>query len=1068
MKTLTKCLARLLLGVCLLLVATAARAQSRTVTGFVKDTKGEPVVGALVTETGTTNGSVTDIDGRFSVPNMEGTKLSVSFLGYQSQTVEIGGASSHDFVLHEDNVELGDVVVVGYGAMKRSDLTGSVVSVGAESIDKSVITSVDQVLQGRAAGVQIQQNSGTPGGSSSIRIRGINSLNASNEPIFVIDGVVIDNSTGSGTENPLASINPADIVSMDILKDASATAIYGARAANGVIMITTKRGQTGDANINYNGYVGWQQMPKKLELLDLREYAELKNYKATLGLLNPDNNFLRPELLGDGTDWQDELFETALMHSHNLSINGGNETITYSVSGGYLDQGGIAIGSMFRRVNVSAAVDAQARKWLKVGANVAFSNSKQKITVDENSLIVTALKQTPNVAVKNADGEYDGPDTDEYVQNNPVGLAKMKTNENRKTDTRTNVYLLGTIFGAKDSRLSEERFGLLTLKSEISLDYSVTNTYKFNPSYKFGAIKNDVNEKTDQKNYNRFWSFRNVLNWQKTFAERHSVNVMVGQEMQRSQWEWVSGYRSGFLSNTVNDLTMGDQSKSIADGSSGESKISSVFGRVFYSFDDRYLFTFTIRGDGSSNFAQGNQWGCFPSLALAWKFTKESFFPQQDVLTTGKLRLGWGKVGNQNVSAYSYAATLASTTTPWGSGLLPGNTANPELQWETTNSLNVGLDLSFLRNRIEFIGDYYYKKTDNLLLQLPLPSYLGTDTSSPGACSNPWGNIGALQNQGAEFTLNTVNIDKGSWSWRSNFVLSLNRNKVKEMDTETSTINKQIQQGSENTIVTRTAVGQPIGQFYGYKVKGRFNKPTDFYYIDQATGEQKQVPLIKGSKIAESDTWIGDLYYEDINGDGVITEDDRTFIGNPEPKFTWGFGNSFSWNFGLEFSFMLTGSAGNDVVNFQRRWLLDPKENTNLYHDALDYARVEKIDPAGPDNEYRNLHVTGGDEKMPRLATGSISSGNNRVFSDRYVEDGTYVRLSNVAISYSLKKEWVERIHLSNVKIYANFQNLVTLSKYSGYDPEIGSLNQDALMTGIDNGRYPSPRMYTVGLNVGF
>lgn len=1036
----------------LALLPMAVMAQTITVKGVVKDNTGQPLPGVNVIVEGTTNGSITDLDGNYSLTVPSGSSLLYSFIGFETKTEVVAGRTTINVTLQDESLSVGEVVVVGYGQMKRSDITGSVVSVGDDAIKKSVITSVDQVLQGRAAGVQVQQNSGTPGGSSSIRIRGVNSLNASNEPIFVIDGVVIDGSTGSGSDNALASINPSDIVSMDVLKDASATAIYGARAANGVIMITTKRGQNGEANITYDGYFGLQQMPVKLDLLNLRQYAELKNVKAEAGLLQYDNNFINPSLLGNGTDWQDELFQTATMHSHNLSVTGGNEKTTYALGGGYLNQEGIAIGSSFKRVTLRGNVDSQVKSWLKMGVNMTFSNSNQEITVDDNSLILVALKQTPNVAVRNADGEFDGPDTDEYVQNNPVGLAMMKTNENNKTGIRANTYAEATIIKG------------LTYKTELSFDYGFTNSYKFDPTYSFGAINNETNEATEQKNFSRFWSWRNVLNYNRTLAEVHAVNIMLGQEMQQSKWEYISANRKGFLTNTETDISMGDQSTSIANGQSGESKIASFFGRAFYSFADKYLLTFTLRNDGSSNFADGERWGLFPAAALAWKISNESFLKENPVINGAKLRLGWGKVGNQNVNAYSYASTLSTVTTPWGTGILPGNTANPKLQWETTQSYNLGIDLNLFENRIEFIGDFYLKQTDNLLLQLPLPAYIGTD-SGQGSCSAPWANIGSLENKGVELTLNTVNIDYQGFQWRSNIVFSLNRNKVKSLDTETSVINKTIQQGSETTIVTRTSVDEAIGQFYGYKVKGRFDKATDFYY--KKDGEIHQVALPKGSKISENDTWLGDFYFEDVNGDGVIDEEDRTFIGNPEPKFTFGFGNSFSYK-GFDLSVNLTGSYGNDVVNYQRRWLENPRENTNLYTSALGYARVGKIDESGPDDDYRNLQVVGGASDMPRLATSTATSTSNYRFSDKFIEDGSYLRISNISFSYTLPKRLISKAELQNVKVYANLQNVYTWTKYSGYDPEIGSLNQDALMSGIDNGRYPSPRIYTFGLNVTF
>ncbi|MDL2303232.1 SusC/RagA family TonB-linked outer membrane protein, partial [Dysgonomonas sp. OttesenSCG-928-D17] len=842
----------------------------------------------------------------------------------------------------------------------------------------------------------------------------------------------------------------SDIVSMDILKDASATAIYGSRGANGVIIITTKRGTKGDATISYNGYVGWQQMPKKLDLMNLRQYAEHKNERSAMGIVEWDDNFVRPDLLGKGTDWQDELFSNAFMTSHNLSVTGGNEKSSYALSAGYLDQEGIAVGSGFKRLNLSGSFDSQVKKYLKMGINFAFSNSDQEITVSDQSLIKIAMKQTPNVAVRNAEGNFDGPDTDEYVQNNPIGLAMLKENSNEKMGIRANTYAEATIIEG------------LTYKTELSFDYGVTNTYRFDPSYQFGAITNEVREGTQTKSYNKFWTWRNIATYNRSFGI-HNINAMLGQEMQKSSWEYLSGYRSGYLTNNATDLDAGDATTAKNNGSSGASSLLSYFGRVFYSFDNKYLLTATLRRDGSSKFHPDNRWGWFPSAALAWRVTGEEFLKDHNVIDNLKLRFGWGAVGNQNVSNYAYMATYSSVATNWGTGLLASNTPNPDLKWETTYSSNLGLDLNLFNNRIEFIADVYYKKTKNLLLILPLPSYVGT--SGQGSATPPWANIGSLENKGLELTLNTVNIDKRDFQWRSNLVFSMNRNKVRSLDTSTSIINTTIQEGSETTVVTRTAVGEPIGQFYGYKVIGRFEKATDFYYKD-ADGNIKATALPKGMTIGENGVWIGDYIFEDVNKDGIIDEEDRTYIGNPEPKFTFGIGNTFTYK-GFDLTIFLSGSYGNDVVNYQRRFLENPRENTNLLVEARDYAHLSLIDPNGP-NDYRNVYISSGAADMPRIAASSGASTSNYRFSDKFVEDGSFLRIQNISLGYNLPRKVISKMGLQNLKVYMNLQNVHTFTKYSGYDPEVGSSNQSVGLTGIDNARYPSPRIYTFGMNVTF
>ncbi|MDF1550508.1 MAG: SusC/RagA family TonB-linked outer membrane protein, partial [Bacteroidales bacterium] len=563
-------------------------AQNIQVTGSVTESNGSPLPGVNISIVGTTKGTITSLEGTYSIDVPSNGKLEFKFIGYTSQIIDVNNQSVINIVLEEDAKALEEVVVVGYGTMKRTDLTGSLVSVSDEAISQTVSTSIDQALQGRAAGVQVMANSGTPGGSSSVRIRGISSLNGSNEPIYVIDGVIIDGSTESGNTNALSSINPADIASVDVLKDASATAIYGSRAANGVILITTKKGAEGKATITYDGYIGWQEMPKKLSLLNLREYALHKNKRTELGIVMPDNNFIRADLLGEGTDWQEELFTKALMTNHNLSVSGGNENTAYALGAGYLDQDGIAIGSGFERLNLRGNFDSKINNFLKSGISFAFHNSKQKTTVSDESLIRIALTQTPNVAVRDAEGSFDGPDTDLYVQSNPVGLAMLKDNSNEKIGIRANTYLEATIIEG------------MTFKTDVSLNYGSDNTYKFTPSYTFGALENTQRIGERSKSYNKFWSVRNILNYNKVIFDVHSINVMLGQEAQKSEWEYLYGYRAGYLTNGATNLSAGDGTTAKNLGSSGANSLSSFFGRIFYSFDNKYLLTATLRRDGSS------------------------------------------------------------------------------------------------------------------------------------------------------------------------------------------------------------------------------------------------------------------------------------------------------------------------------------------------------------------------------------------------------------------------------------------------------------------------------------
>ena len=1029
-------------------------AQEVTIKGTVSAADG-PIIGATVKVKGAQGGVVTDFDGNYTISAQPNATLVFSYVGYETKEVKIGGGRRQiDVTLVEDETLLNEVVVVGYGQMKRSDVTGSMVSVNSKAIERSVPTSIDQVLQGRAAGVQIQANSGQPGASTSISIRGINSLNASNQPIFVIDGVVIDaEGSNSGdmlsSNNPLAGINPNDIVSMDVLKDASATAIYGSRASNGVIMITTKRGQAGEATITYDGYVGWQEMANKLDMMNLQQYARHHNARADEGVVAYSDAFVRPEYLGAGTDWQEALFRRALMTSHNLSVTGGSDKITYAISGGYLNQDGIAVGSGFKRLTLRGNTDAQVKKWLKASIGFSLTDSKQEVGAD-NNVIMNALQSQPSVAVKSADGSYDGPD-DVYMPINAIALANMRENYNKKMNFRINGALEATLYKG------------LTFKTELSVDYNLNKFYYYEPNYKFGVLENNTRTGKWTKTDTKYWSWRNILTYNNIFAEKHNVNIMLGQEMSESHWENQVSNASGFLSNGVHDPSAGDATASTGLGTQNNNSLFSYFGRAFYSYDDRYLATFTLRRDGSSKFADGNRWGWFPSAALAWKISNEPFFkPLASTVNTLKIRFGWGATGNQNVSDWACMALHSSKTTPWGSGVLTGNNANPNLKWETTNSYNVGLDLNLFHNRIEFIFDWYYKKTKDLLLQIPLPEYLGS--AGNGAASNPWANIGSLRNTGIEMTLNTVNIDSKEFQWRSNFVFSLNRNKVMSLDTESATLDKTFQVGSDVTTVTRTVVGRPIGQFYGYKVIGRFDKAEDFYYTD-TDGNIKPVALPEGSSIAKDKTWIGDYIFEDINHDGVINNEDETYIGNPLPKFTYGIGNTFSYK-GFDLTIFFSGSYGNDVINYNRRFLENVRANNNLLTTAINYAKIGVIDESLSGDDYRNYYVINTESRLPRVSASSTNV-NNRM-SDLYIEDGSYIRLQNVSLSYTLPKKWIQRFYLTNAKVYVNLQNVYTWTKYDGYDPEVGAMYGDALMTGLDYGRYPSPRIYTFGINVSF
>lgn len=1026
------------------------------ISGKIIDEIAQPLPGVSVKVKNGAAATMTAPDGTFKINAPTNSVLVFSYLGYTSSEKTVGASPVvFDIQLQPSPNELNQVVVIGYGQVQRKDVTGAISSIGEKDIAESGAIAIDQVLQGRVAGVQMQQNSGMPGSSNTVRVRGISSLSASTEPIYVIDGVIIEGGASSGSNtntNALASINPADVVSIDVLKDASATAIYGSRASNGVIVITTKRGKSGQSTISYYGSMGLQQLPKKMDMLNLRQYAEHRNTLASFSLVNPNNNFIKPELLGDGTDWQEELFNNASLYNHNISVAGGNGGNTYSLVGGFVDQDGIAAGSGFKRISLTGNFDSQVKKFLKAGVNFSFNNLKQRLTVSDQSLVATALRTTPDVPVRNSDGSFAASD-EQFMPTNPMAMAMLVNNRMESYGIRGNTYLSADIIPG------------LNLRSEVAFDLNTPNSYRFQPTYHLSSTQfMDDNEGTFSKQFNKFWTWRNILTYTKSFGV-HNLNAMLGQEMQKNSWEFLGGSRRGYTTNGSTDLNLGNATTAANTGYSGASSILSEFGRLSYSYDDRYLLTATLRRDRSSKFAPENRTGWFPSAAFAWKVTNEEFLKNNSTISDLKVRVGWGLVGNQNIpNNYAYLATYGTATTNWGTGLIATNTPNKDLKWESTRSSNLGVDIALWQDRVSLNLDVYHKETDNLLLQASLPSYAGT--SGTGSSARPWVNLGSIQNKGIEFTLSTLNMKKEDFSWRTNATFSLNRNKILSINTQTGTDERYLTDGSDRQLINKTIVGQPIGQFYGYQVIGRFEKATDFYYKDK-DGNIKRVPVMFDLPIDEaSGLWIGDYIYKDVNNDGIIDENDRAFIGNPEPKFTFGLGNTFNYK-NWDLSIFLTGSVGNDVINYSRRTLENPRRNiSNLYTKALNYAKLELIDPNGP-NDYRNVRIAGGDWDMSRLAVGQKASDYNHVLSDRFIEDGSYLRIQNVALSYNFSSSLLNKINIQNLKLYANVQNLFTFTKYSGYDPEIGiSYSGGNQLNGVDNGRYPTPRMYTIGINL--
>ena len=1036
--------------------------QSKKITGTVVDAMG-PVIGASVVVKGTSSGVATDYDGNFSLNASPGQTLVVSFIGYVNKEVKVTAGKSHyDITIEEDKQMLDEVVVVGYGVMKRSDLTGSVASIDEKAIKQGVNTSVEQAMQGRIAGVQVTQNSGAPGGGISVQIRGINSLNG-NEPLYVIDGIAMSGQTSDNT-SVMSSLNPSDITSIEVLKDASATAIYGSRASNGVVLITTKRGQEGKAKLTYEGYMGWQALPKTLEVMNLPEFAKFYNVRAEIYGYGKREELLDPSLLTEGTDWQDELFNTAFMHNHQLNVNGGTKDMHYSLSGGFLDQDGVGVGSSFKRASFRANFDTNITSWLQIGANAAYASTKQVITFDENNVIQTALVQYPDMSARNPDGSWDfGTNLEHNYNSNPLFEAEVRDNKRNGQQFDYNAFA------------SIMPLAGLNLRIEYGGNRSWGQSLYFQPSYETAQQKIE-SQMTRGNSRNKYESFKQYLTYDFDIVKGYHLQVMGGHETQKGEWYSGQMGRKGFITDAVKSLHVGDASTMTNDENGSPWSIASWFGRLNYNMLDRYLLTATLRADGSSSFGGDNRWGTFPSVALAWRINNEKFMEKtRSWLSGAKLRLGWGLVGNQSVGSYAYGVTMKSVATAWGTGYFSGNYENPELKWESTKAWNVGIDLSLLNNRIEFIVDAYLKKTDNLLMDAVLPHYL--QKSNWEGISAPKENTGAIQNKGIEFTLNTVNISSKDWQWRTGLTFSVNRNKLTSLNSDEATIPGEL----NGQTYTLSEIGGPVGRFYGYNVIGMFTTEDDFYQKN-SLGEfmldqnGNRLPVARPAESLDADMypiqqrgiWVGDYIYEDVNGDGKITTADRKYIGDPNPDFTFGINNTVTWK-NLELTVFINGSVGNDIFNAVKQNHSDPTAWGNKLKMVNDYAQIGMRDPDGSLNDISNVYVTNPTTALTQRisVSGESQNDNNRV-SSRFIEDGSYLRLKSVSLAYNLPRKWLQAVKLDWVQVYANAQNLLTITGYDGYDPEIGASGQSVLLQGIDYYRYPSSRIFNFGVKLNF
>ncbi len=1057
----------------MLFLCISAMAQKVPVTGTVTDQTG-PVIGASVIEKGTTNGTMTDNDGHFTLSVNKGAVIEISSIGYKTQEITVGTQSNFNVKLAEDNQFLDEVVVVGYGSMKKSDLAGASVSMKEADLKGSIISSLDQSLQGRAAGVTAVSTSGAPGSSSSIRVRGQATINANAEPLYVIDGVIVQGGGNKGSDfglgdalgngtvstiSPLSTINPADIVSMEILKDASATAIYGAQGANGVVLITTKHGKSGEAKFTYDGMVAMSRQTVRLDMMNLRQFAQFYNEMIEEGDVYESNAYYAtPSLLGKGTNWQDEIFRTAWQHQHQISAQGGSDKVQYYVSGSYMDQQGTIIGSNFNRFSVRTNLDAQLKKWFKLGVNAtyAITNDDLKLADSNQGLIYYSLTTIPDIPVYDVDGNYSSTIREGYTSPNPVALAMMDEILLKRKKLTGNIY----------AELTPIKH--FTWRTELGFDMSESDANRYKPKVDLGGWVRSQNSISYQKNSSYFWQLKNYLTYSNQWG-KHSVTAMIGQECWESRYNYLSGSNTDLPSDEVHNVALATGTPSIGSGF-GSSSMASFFTRETYNYDNRYLGTYTYRYDGSSNFGPKNRWAGFHSVALAWRFSNEKFFePLKRVIDNGKLRLGWGQTGNSSIGSYAWGASISRMPSALGMGFRPSNIPNTSIRWESQEQYNVGLDLGFLDGRINLTVDAYYKRSDDMLMSMQLPSYMGTQGNGSSKLQAPKGNYGSIENKGLEITLDTHPVQLKDFSWDSNFQISFNRNKLLSLtDTENASL---IGYGQWSDIVCVSEIGKPLYSFYGYKVAGVYKDLDDIQNSAKPAKYPSDGVFSRGNTV-----WVGDIKYEDINKDGVIDEKDRTDIGSPLPKFTYGWTNTFRYK-NIDLSIFLNGSYGNKVFNYNALTLTHMNSTwTNQLQSVVSKrARLEPIDASivYADGSKWYDHIDNVRVKNPSTKTPHTSiqdpNDNDRI-SDRYVEDGSYLRIKNITLGYTFPKALLSKAKIENLRVYVNIQNLYTFTKYSGYDPEVGASTQDSsgLTYGIDNGRYPSPAMYSFGLNITF
>ena len=998
----------------ILSLGTQAQPTSVTLSGTIKDQKGEAMMGVTVVAAGTTLWTTSDAAGNWvlTAPSNSG-ELKFSYIGYSDRIVKIGTKRIIHVVLDESSVKLDEMVVIGYGTIKKTDLTGSVSSIKAEAIMRKPVANVAQALQGLAPGVMVTSNSGSPGSSVSVRIRGIGTVNDPS-PLYVVDGMPV---------NDIGYLSSSEIGSVEILKDASATAIYGSRGANGVIMITTKHGIEGKDVITLDSYYGTSRINTDLHLLTGQQWVDIQSAINTTRLTPINLANADPSI---STNWLKEISQVGTIQSHNVSFAGGIKDFTYNLSLGYLDQKGTIKKTDYNRINARINLERKMKKIITIGTNTSVSTSSRDKIVEGNytfGFINHALKLEPVIPVYNPDGSYG---YSKYSNNyNPVALIDY-TSSNEK-----NLTIIGNIYGIVEFTKG------LNFKTSLGMNFNRYDSYDFKPTYYVSnAQSNSVSLVTRGYSLTNNIISENTLNFDHTFNTKHFVGATLGFTSEQTRYENLIGSKANTPNNNA-DMHYLDaatnSTSATANGTASESALISYIGRVNYSFDNRYLATATIRRDGSSRFSKSNQYGNFPSVAFAWKISNESFFKKwnQEFINMAKVRVGWGKAGNQNIANYAYQSLLTSSSQyaylfgipeTLYQGVAAVALGNANIKWESTESTNIGIDVACLNNRLTFSADYYTRTTNDMLIVEPIPYFLGFETG-------PTTNVGSVNNKGVEGQIEWKDKIGKKFIYSIGANISTIKNEVLSLGTGKGIAGESLRNGS----TTYTKVGTPIGAFWGYKTNGLV---------------QTQEQLLD-VKTRQPNAGLGDVVFVDNDGNGVLNELDKTIIGNPIPKFYYGF-NLYMEYLGFDLSANFEGTYGNDIFNTIRYYTYNEADVTQKSVDVLNYWT--------PTNTKTN---------MPRL-NGNDLNDNLRI-SDRYIEDGSYLRLKTLQIGYSLPPAIAQKLFMTGMRIFVSSDNLLTFTRYSGSDPEIGQLTlNNTLSRGVDLGTYPQAKTIVAGISITF